>query len=190
MNVRRRQVRELGNVAPDELALGIEAFGLQGRIEDADKRRGVGAAASAPLPAQRVVGQVGVDQGVPEPACTDLPGDEQVLDQEGCDGHTYTVVHPAGLPQLAHAGVDQRVAGASALPGAAGQCDRARQSMLAKLASSDSSRAEREVDEHVVGKLTPAEFTPQDVGGAPLGGEVRLGERVPQVSTLSSPKCR
>ena len=45
-------------------------------------RRGVGAAAGDPLPAERVVGEVGIDQRVPEPARALLPGDQQVLDQE------------------------------------------------------------------------------------------------------------
>ena len=73
--------------------------------------------AGHPLPAHRIVGGVGVDQRVPEPFLADPPVDEQMLDQERGGDHARAVVHPAGLPELAHAGIDDRVAGPPALPG-------------------------------------------------------------------------
>ncbi len=47
-----------------------------------------------------------------------LARNQQILGQERGDDHPHTVMHPAGSPQLAHAGVDDRNAGAAALPGA------------------------------------------------------------------------
>ena len=40
-----------------------------------------------------------------------------MFDQEGGHDHPHPVVHPACRPQLTHAGVHQRIAGAAALPG-------------------------------------------------------------------------
>ena len=34
------------------------------------------------------------------------PVDQQVFDQEGADNHANPVMHVAGLPQFAHAGID------------------------------------------------------------------------------------
>ena len=40
-----------------------------------------------------------------------------MLDQERGGDHAHAVVHPARVPQLPHAGIDDRIAGAAALPG-------------------------------------------------------------------------
>src|SRR3546814_2003326 len=56
----------------------IEFLGLQRRIEDAEIGCGIGAAAGGPLPAEGVVGQIGVEQRVPEPACAFLPRNQQI----------------------------------------------------------------------------------------------------------------
>ena len=48
-------------------AVRIELFRLQHRIEDPEVGRGIDADASNPLPVERIVGRVGVDQRVPEP---------------------------------------------------------------------------------------------------------------------------
>ena len=69
-----------------------------------------------PLPVHRIVRRVGVDQRVPEPLLADAPVGEQVLDQKRGGDHARPVVHPAGRPQLAHAGIDDRIAGAPAPP--------------------------------------------------------------------------
>src|SRR5262249_15495873 len=50
------------------------------------------------------------------PALALGPARKQVLHQERRDHHAHPVVHPAGLPELAHAGVDDRIAGATLLP--------------------------------------------------------------------------
>ena len=41
-----------------------------------------------------------------------------MLDQERGDDHPHAIVHPAGVPELAHAGIDDGIAGPAALPGA------------------------------------------------------------------------
>src|SRR3546814_12247648 len=46
---------------------------------------------------------------------SDWSSDVCSSDLGGCD-HAHPVVHPAGLPQLAYAGIDQRIAGAATLP--------------------------------------------------------------------------
>ena len=47
--------------------LGIELRALQHRIEHAEKRRGIGAAAGDPLPVGRIAAGIGIDKRVPEP---------------------------------------------------------------------------------------------------------------------------
>jgi hypothetical protein len=72
-------VREAGQFRdppPDVSALGIEFFALRDGIKNAKERRRVVAAARYLLPATGVVGEVGVDERVPEPCLTDLPGHE------------------------------------------------------------------------------------------------------------------
>ena len=41
-----------------------------------------------------------------------------MLDEEGGGDHAHAVVHVAGAPELAHAGVDDRIAGSPRRPGA------------------------------------------------------------------------
>ena len=73
------------------------------RVEDAEVRRRVGAAARRPLPAVLVGGEVAVDQPLHEVAGAVLPLDVQVLDQEARHDHPHPVVHPPGRAELAHA---------------------------------------------------------------------------------------
>jgi hypothetical protein len=69
------------------------------------------------LPAERIVRRIGVDQRVPEPFLTASPIDEQVLDEEGSDDQACAIGQITRAPQLPHAGVDNRVAGAPMRPG-------------------------------------------------------------------------
>lgn len=62
------------------MALWVEFFALCDGVEDAEKGHGVGSAAGTPLPAKGVVGEIGVNEGVPEPASAVLPGLECVFD--------------------------------------------------------------------------------------------------------------
>lgn len=85
-------------------------------VENAEIGRGVRAAARDPLPAGAVVGEVGVEESVPEPVFAVMPVEEQVFNEERADDHAHAVVHIASLPELAHAGIDDGVAGLAALP--------------------------------------------------------------------------
>jgi hypothetical protein len=139
-------------------AFGVEALALAHRVEDAEVGRRIGAAAGAPLPALGVVGEVGVHQRVPEPARALLPGQAQVLGQQRGDDHAHPVVHPAAVPELAHAGVDDGDAGAPALPGRSrASASPLRQGKSAKRGLS-GSRGLREVIEQLVAELAPAEL--------------------------------
>ena len=117
-----RQVGDLRRMvvtdpAVDEASLRVELALLQRRVEHPEVGGGVRAAASDPLPGDRVVRLVGVHQSVPEPRLAVPPGLQQVLGQEGRHHHPRPVVHPPGLPQLAHAGIHHVLAGATLLPG-------------------------------------------------------------------------
>ena len=86
------------------------------RIEDPEIGGRVGAASGRPLPTERVGGQIGIEECVPKPAGPLLPGDAQILDQKTGHDHAHPVVHPAGLPQLPHPGIDHRISRPPPLP--------------------------------------------------------------------------
>ena len=111
-----RKTRKLGNPVSHVNAVWVEFSALQYRIEDTEERSGVHPAARDPLPADGIVGQVGVHERVPEPRGPVLPGYEQVFYQKGCDNHPHPVVHPARGPEFAHSGVHYRVTRPAALP--------------------------------------------------------------------------
>ncbi|GIW70371.1 MAG: hypothetical protein KatS3mg101_1118 [Patescibacteria group bacterium] len=96
--------------------VGVELFQLQFRIEYAEIGGGVGAAASAPLPASYVARQFVVEQVACKPGLSPAPVDEQVFGEKAGGDHADAVVHVACLLQLAHAGVHQRVAGCAIAP--------------------------------------------------------------------------
>lgn len=104
------------DVALDVVPLGIEFLRLRGGIENAKPGLGIRAGPGAPLPAAIVGGQIGVEEFLHEVALAPLPGDEQVLGQKSGDDHADAVMHPTGGVELAHSGVDQRVAGAAFAP--------------------------------------------------------------------------
>ena len=83
VQMRVRQLGELGHEAAHIGAVGVEFLALRHRVEDAEEGLRVDAAAGDPLPVRRVVGEVGIDQRVPEPGLALAPVDQQVLDQEG-----------------------------------------------------------------------------------------------------------
>src|SRR5579884_4363597 len=117
VNPLARQLVQLRYPVADIVTLRIDLLSLSHRVEDAEVRGGVSTATSRPLPAQGVVCQIGIHQRVPEPSRTLLPRNQQVLDQERRHDHADAIVHPARVPQLAHAGVHDGIAGAPALPG-------------------------------------------------------------------------
>ncbi len=117
VDVRVGHLRQLGQVAADERAAGVELLRLRDRIEDAEPGLRVAAGGGGPLPAAVVGGQVVVVQVLGEVALAPAPVDAQVLGQKAGHHHAQAVVHVAGLPQLAHGRVHQRVAGARLAPG-------------------------------------------------------------------------
>jgi len=143
------------------------------RVEDPEIWRGVRAVAGHPLPAQGVIGEIGVDQRVPEPLLTQHPVLAQVLRQQARRQHAHAVVHPACRPEFAHAGVDDGNAGPAVLP--------AVKRMRIRLSPTEGVerrievflRRLREVVEQVVGELAPSQLAQVglDVGRViPCGG--------------------
>ncbi len=176
MDVLGRQFRELGHPAADIGPLRVELLSLQDRIEDAEIRRGVGAGPGDPLPARRIVGEVGVDQRVPEPVLAGAPRDQQMLGQQRGDDHPYTVVHPADRPELAQPGIDDRITGAALLPG--GQ----RSLVLlpgqrCEFRTERALRQMRPVKQEMVGELPPIQLA--DIGsGAALQFRIAFRRRL------------
>ena len=161
-------VAQLGDPLPDVVALGVELAALGDRVEDAEVRRGVGAAARRPLPAVLVGGEVAVDQPLHEVARAVLPLDVQVLDQEARHDHPHPVVHPPGRAQLAHAGVDDGEAGA-ALPPRGELVARLVVRHPLELGPQVVARGLRVVEQHVGVELPPGELLA--VGRRALAGE-------------------
>ncbi|KAF5293243.1 hypothetical protein FQR65_LT20133 [Abscondita terminalis] len=114
---RGRQACQLGHIALDEACVGVELPALRDRVEDAEPGLGVAARGGRPLPAAVVGGQVEVVELAREPGLAPAPVDPQVLDQEAGRHHAQAVVHIARGVELAHGGIDQRIAGAALAPG-------------------------------------------------------------------------
>src|SRR5262245_17487319 len=80
-----------------------------------------------------------------------------MLDEKRRDDHARAVRHPAGVPELAHGGIDDGVAGLALLPGLE------RRGVVApgeagKFGLERVMRHRRETVEQAIGKLAPAEF--------------------------------
>ena len=73
------QVGEFRAPVADIVAIGIELAPLNGGIEDPKKGRGISSTAGDPLPSCSVVGEVGIDQCVPEPGRPILPQQDRAL---------------------------------------------------------------------------------------------------------------
>ena len=101
---------------PDIGPLGIKLLPLQQRVEDAEIRLRVHARRGAEAPPAIVGRKVAVDEMFHEIALAPAPVDQQVLGQEGRDGHAGAVVHVAGVVELAHGGVDEGVARRAGAP--------------------------------------------------------------------------
>ena len=151
----------------------IELLALGNRIEDAEVGRGVSPTAGHPLPVGGILGDIGVDQAVPEPGLSASPVDQQILDQEAGDNHPHPVVHEAGRPEFTHAGVNDGKAGEALAPGLEG---------LFVLAPDEAVPLRPEILGRQVGpveKQVMVEFSPADFGqelldlgmrGAVVGG--------------------
>ena len=69
------------------------------------------------MPAAVVGGQVKVDQMGGKVAFAPAPINAQIFHQKTRHHHAQTVVHVAGLVDLRHRGIDQRIAGFAIAPG-------------------------------------------------------------------------
>ncbi len=147
-------------------------------------------AASAPQPAVHCQPRVLLARSastrvIPEPAGTLLPGDQQVLHEKGGDHHADAVVHPARGPEFAHAGVHERAAGLTALPGTepGGVLPPGEPG---ELSPQRLLRRMGEVEKQMVRKLTPAQLG-EELPLAPhrRGNGLRLGESFHRVPHLA-----
>ena len=108
-------IGKLGHVIAD-IGRGVELLGLRKRGHDAREHIAVHASTCDPLPVDRVIAVIGIDQTVPIPFLPLAPVDQQMLDQEAGANHPHPVVQPSMLPQLPHAGIDDRITSASMAP--------------------------------------------------------------------------
>ncbi len=152
-----RELGELRYPAAHVLAIGVELLALEHGIEDAEIRSGVGATTTGPLPAHGVRAEVGVYEGIPIPLGAFVPGLEEVLHEHGRGDHAHAVVLPAGLPELTHPGVDDRVAGAADLPSAQELLVRLPREFLEFLAER-TIRGLGEVMDEVLREFAPADL--------------------------------
>ena len=113
----RLKARQLRDPLAHVSAVRIELFGLQHGIEDPEIGRGIDSGARDPLPVERIVGRIGVDQRIPEPCLAVPPVDEQVLDEKGSDDQARAIGQISRPPQLSHPGVNDRIAGMPMRPG-------------------------------------------------------------------------
>ena len=173
--------RELGHVAAHVGVVGVVALLVAGGVVDPPERRlGIGADRGDPLPVAVVVGLVAVDQQAHEPALAPAPVDPEVLGQERADDEPGAVVHPALAPQLAHAGVDQRVAGAPLHQASNGLLGVAPPDRAAVAVLELRARVAGEVEEDVVVEVAPAELAAKRLG--PLAARQALLD-------LRGPRC-
>jgi hypothetical protein len=108
----------LRDPAVDVGAVWVVAVLLQCWVEDPPgDGRGIDADGCDPLPVAVVAGDVAVEQPAHEPCLAGAPVDPEILREERADDEAGAVGHPAGGLELAHRGVDERVAGAAGLPG-------------------------------------------------------------------------
>ena len=108
---------KLGNPVADVIAVGVEFFALRNGVENSEKRGGSGPATGDPLPVKTIIGKIGIDECVPEPARALLPREHEVLGEKRTGDHAYPVVHPADVPELPHSGIHDGITGLPLRPG-------------------------------------------------------------------------
>ena len=96
---------KFGHEVTDVLTFGVELLPLEGWIEDAEIRSGIGARTRGPLPATIVAGELEVDQFFGEVGLAPPPIDKEMLAEEACDDHADAIVHPISSVQLAHSSI-------------------------------------------------------------------------------------
>ena len=109
------EIGQFGHVLAD-IGRCVELLALRERRHDPYEHIAVDPGATDPLPIDAVVAVIGIYQAVPVPLLAEAPVDQQMLHQKAGADHPYAVVHPAGLPQLSHAGIDNGIAGHALLP--------------------------------------------------------------------------
>ena len=165
---------------------GSNFFALKRGVEHAKIGRGIGATAGDPLPVDRVIGKIGIDQRVPEPCLTLPPVDPQVLDQKARRDHAHTIVHPAGLPELAHPGVHHRITRTAVLP-----CCKVISLALpgegVELRTPVLLGHGRKVIQQVIGELSPSQFAEELFRSLGLPRVIKRGRNIgPYVPWLKS----
>ena len=116
VNVLIRYGRQRRQITTDELARRIKALGLRDRIKNAEPRLCITARRRSPLPATVIRCQIEIIELLRKPRLTALPVNAEILGQERGHHHTQTIVHVAGVIQLVHCCINQRIASASAAP--------------------------------------------------------------------------
>ena len=110
------QSGNFGNIVAHISAFGVEALALQDGVEYPEIGGGIGSRSRNPLPAGRIARAIGIKQRIPEPAFALSPIDHEMFDQKGGGDHAHTIMHEACLPEFAHSGIDNRIAGQPASP--------------------------------------------------------------------------
>ena len=157
MQVAVRQGRQFRNPTTHVSAVSIEFLPLQDRVEDSEIRCGIRAASRHPLPTRYIVRKIRVNKGVPKPGLTMPPVNQQVFDEHRGGNHAYPIVHPTGLPQLTHPGIDDREPRLAGLPGP----DQSRVILpgkACKLRAKGFFGQVGEVEQQVGAEFTPADF--------------------------------
>ena len=126
-------------------------------VENPEVRRGIGPAAGNPLPAGCVIGQICIHQRIPEPGLSQMPMQAQILHQKGADNHPHPVMHIASAVKLAHAGIDNRIAGLAAGPGLQGGAVLAPVKRI-KARLQGARRQLRKLGQQMIGKFPPAQL--------------------------------
>ncbi len=107
------------------------------------------------MPAGRVVGEVGIDECVPEPSLALLPTNKQILNQKRGGNHAHPVVHPSCRPEFAHASVHDGKTGPTTLPSLEMFLVFLPREFRKLFAKWDIGKI-RPVNEQMVGKLAPS----------------------------------
>jgi len=117
MDIFAGKSRELGNVASNDVALCIEFARLCDGIEYSKVRLRITACGCGPLPTPIIGREVKVVQLPGEVLFAPAPVYTQVFGQEACNDHPESIMHIAGLVQLAHGSVHDGIACDAVAPG-------------------------------------------------------------------------
>ena len=117
MNPFCRHGSQFRHVASQIMPIRIEFFTLERWVKDAIPLHRIRSGRGTPLPVSVVGRHISIHQVLHEVSLAALPIDPKVLDQKRRHHHTHTIMHPACLIQLAHAGIHNRISGTAFTPG-------------------------------------------------------------------------